>query len=179
MHALEHADADRKALPSASAGKLDVELPYYSKNLLVAAFLASYNPPSRDVATFSLTSAGPMKKRKRGGRLGPGGKAIAKDAKGTGAATKASSDALLQAPQTFGLERLLAIFYTVTGEAVDASAELLGQLSGLISLGLLCKIGNSDHLGDCKLSCRASYSLVQSVAADVRIELARFLHHDS
>ena len=95
------------------------------------------------------------------------------------AATKASSDSLLQAPQTFGLERLLAIFYTLAGEPVDASAELLAQISGLVSLGLLRKIGNSENLGECKMSCRASYTMVQSVAADLRIELARFLHFDS
>lgn len=178
MSSLEQADADPRAT-SGSAGMLDVELPYYSKHLLVAAFLASYNPPSRDVATFSLTSAGPMKKRKRGGRQGPGSKPLASDSRGSGAATKASSDSLLQAPQTFGLERLLAIFYTLAGEPVDASAELLAQVSGLVSLGLLRKIGNSEHLGDCKMSCRASYTMVQSVAADLRIELARFLHVDS
>lgn len=181
MHALEQADAEQGAPASASAGSgmLDVELPYYSKHLLVAAFLASYNPPSRDVATFSLTSTGPMKKRKRGGRQGPGGKHIASDPKGTGAATKASADSLMQAPQVFGLERLLAIFYTLAGDPVDASAELLCQISGLVSLGLLRRVGNTEHLVDCKMSCRASYSLVQSVAADVRIELARFLHYDS
>ena len=91
----------------------DAELPFYSKHLLIAAFLASYNPPSRDVATFSLTSTGVMKKRRRGGSQGPA-TAKAKLAKGgAGVATKASANALLQAPQPFGLERLLAIFYTL------------------------------------------------------------------
>jgi len=98
---------------SGSGRQLDAELPFYSKHLLIAAFLASYNPPSRDVATFSLTSTGVMKKRRRGGSQGPA-TAKAKLAKGgAGVATKASANALLQAPQPFGLERLLAIFYTL------------------------------------------------------------------
>jgi len=58
-----------RAAGAGGGGLLDVELPYYSKHLLVAAFLASFNPPSRDVSTFSLSSSGAMKKRKRGGRL--------------------------------------------------------------------------------------------------------------
>jgi origin recognition complex subunit 5 len=98
---------------SGSGRQLDAELPFYSKHLLIAAFLASYNPPSRDVATFSLTSTGVMKKRRRGGSQGPA-TAKAKLAKGgAGVATKASANTLLQAPQPFGLERLLAIFYTL------------------------------------------------------------------
>ena len=192
--------------------------------------------------------------------------------------------------KTFGLERLLAIFYTLVVHPVDASAELLAEISGLVSLGLVrkvppsclhprlifrkhppstlcgslhqsmpsaaslpdclpvylslrsgasklslhdraqppayclktltmppptptfsscsyathppgaplsflsssvlpvffvfpglcaCQIGNGDQLADCKFACRASYSMVQAVAASVRVELARFLHHDS
>ena len=109
---------------------LDVELPYYSKHLLVAAFLSSYNPASRDVATFSLSSTGPMKKKKRGGREAKGWNASArKGAKGAGDATNTSSDSLLQAPQTFGLERLLAIFYTLVVDPIDASVDLISEVS--------------------------------------------------
>ena len=110
---LEPAKCSSSGSGSGSGRQLDAELPFYSKHLLIAAFLASYNPPSRDVATFSLTSTGVMKKRRRGGSQGPA-TAKAKLAKGgAGVATKASANALLQAPQPFGLERLLAIFYTL------------------------------------------------------------------
>jgi len=43
------------------------DLPYYSKFLLCAAYLASYNPPRADALLF--TKAGEGKKRKRGGGL--------------------------------------------------------------------------------------------------------------
>ena len=46
---------------------VDVELPYHSKHLLLAAFLAAHSPPSRDVASFSLQHAGPMRRKKGGG----------------------------------------------------------------------------------------------------------------
>ena len=208
---------------------LDVELPYYSKHLLVAAFLSSYNPASRDVATFSLSSTGPMKKKKRGGREAKGWNASArKGAKGAGDATNTSSDSLLQAPQTFGLERLLAIFYTLVVDPIDASVDLISEVSlfllpshppctqthrhrhrhtqtqtdtdthrerdtdththththtsgtqvhGLVALGLLRRVGKEEHLGDSKMVCRASFQLVQTVAADVRVDLPRFLHY--
>ena len=42
--------------------------------------------------------------------------------------------------KTFGLERLLAIFYTLVVHPVDASAELLAEISGLVSLGLVRKV---------------------------------------
>lgn len=40
-------------------------LPYYTKFLLIAAFLASYNPPRYDVRYFA--KAGEARKRKKGG----------------------------------------------------------------------------------------------------------------
>lgn len=46
------------------------DLPYYSKYLLCAAYLASYNPSRQDVAFFTKT--GDFKKKRRGG--GGGGK---------------------------------------------------------------------------------------------------------
>ena len=49
-------------------------------------------------------------------------------------------------------------------------------MHGLVALGLLRRVGKEEHLGDSKMVCRASFQLVQTVAADVRVDLPRFLH---
>ena len=51
------------------------------------------------------------------------------------------------------------------------------QVHGLVALGLLRRVGKEEHLGDSKMVCRASFQLVQTVAADVRVDLPRFLHY--
>lgn len=43
----------------------EFELPYYTKFLLLAAFLASYNPPRLDVRYFARS--GEVRTRKKGG----------------------------------------------------------------------------------------------------------------
>ncbi|KAJ1473448.1 origin recognition complex, subunit 5 [Baffinella frigidus] len=85
-------------------GLEELGLPLYSKHLLIAAFLASYSPPARDVATFSLLTTGPMRRKKRGGvhKVVP-----------TGTKAQREGDLLNKPPGVFGLERLLAIFHTV------------------------------------------------------------------
>lgn len=48
------------------------ELPYYSKFLLVSAFLASYNPPRDDARIFSHDSGLKRKKRRAGQKSNKG-----------------------------------------------------------------------------------------------------------
>jgi hypothetical protein len=86
-------------------------------------------------------------------------------------------------PAPFALERLLAIFYTLAMDAAEASADLLSQVAGLVTLGLLRVHGGKDaraqlDLSDPRFVCTAPYALVKSVAADVRVDLGRFIYQE-
>lgn len=71
-HHLRRDHEEVKVLPGGAVGRLtkwnflgDFELPYYTKFLLIAAFLASYNPPRYDVRYFSRNAE--ERRKKRGG----------------------------------------------------------------------------------------------------------------
>ena len=86
--------------PSISnANRLSIELPFYSKFLLIAAFLASYNPAKSD-KRFFVKHHGKQKK--------------------TAMSIKAKEklNSQLTGPKPFPLERLLAIFYNIVEEQV-------------------------------------------------------------
>ncbi|XP_064417512.1 origin recognition complex subunit 5 isoform X3 [Latimeria chalumnae] len=86
-----------------------VELPYYSKFLLIAAYLSSYNPARTD-KRFFLKHHGKMKKTNF----------LKKHEK--------TSNHLL-GPKPFPLDRLLAIFYSIVDRRVAPTAYVFSQLS--------------------------------------------------
>jgi len=86
-------------------------LPYFSKFLLISAYLASYNQPKTD-KRFFLKNAGKIRKRKKAER-GP-------DIKQK-----------MIGPLTFSIDRLMAIFESIT-ESTDRGSQLLSQLKTLI-----------------------------------------------
>lgn len=99
----------------------NLELPFYAKYLLIAAYLASYNPVKDDKRMFVKFHG---KKRKT--------KADIK------AKSKTSEQLNTQmGPKAFTLDRLLAIFYAILGENIGFSNNLLVQLSSLVQLQLL------------------------------------------
>ena len=92
-----------------------LELPYCSKFLLIAAYLASYNPPKTD-KRFFLKNAGKIRKRS--------------NARGPEIKQK------MLGPLTFTIDRLIAIFESIT-ETSDRSATILCQLRTLVKLKLV------------------------------------------
>ena len=93
-----------------------LELPYCSKFLLIAAYLASYNPPKTD-KRFFLKNAGKIRKR-------------AAQARGPDVKQK------MLGPLTFTIDRLIAIFESIT-ETSERSATILCQLRTLVKLKLV------------------------------------------
>lgn len=85
-----------------------VELPYYSKFLLIAAYLASYNPARTD-KRFFLKHHGKIKKTNF----------LKKNEK--------TSNHLL-GPKPFALDRMLAIFYSVVDSRVAPTASIFSQV---------------------------------------------------
>jgi len=89
--------------------KLALDLPYYAKYFLIAAYIASFNSPKYDRQLFVKVS---NKKKKN--------KSISHKSE------KSASE--LVGPKSFSLDRLLAIFYAIIEENTNMTANLLAQV---------------------------------------------------
>ena len=167
---------DRKV----SSQGLSFELPYMSKFLLIAAYVASSNKPTTDRSVFDPGYS------KRGRKS-----AMAMDRQ-----TEAAVEAVLRGPHSFPLERLLHIFYCIyahhgmaDGEYEEESeareesrkhmagelqsAEVLMQLSTLVSQRLLSVTGSP--LDGASYRCNLTEDLAQAIAANLRLSLRDYL----
>ena len=145
--------------------RLNVELPFFTKFLLIAAYIASYNPVKSD-KRFFMKHHGKFKKRvKQSASL---------------AAHKRSSQLL--GPKQFPLDRMLAIFRViadVTEETLRCeggpSADILSQVSSLVSLNLLTHI-ESAGLDTPKYKCNVSLDFIRLVSKNVKFEIHKYLY---
>ncbi|TPX63912.1 hypothetical protein SpCBS45565_g06279 [Spizellomyces sp. 'palustris'] len=139
----------------------DVDLPYYTKFLLIAAFLASYNPPRLDVRFFSKGDVGSRKKK--GGRRGrvssEGGKMRQQ----------------LLGPKAFPIERLLAIFYSILENSLESSIDIYQEIASLVSLRLLVRVTTPDRLDGVKCKCNVGLEFVNAVAKSVKFDVGKYL----
>jgi origin recognition complex subunit 5 len=174
------------ALPSSSQGKkyqgIGTQLPYYSRLLLVAAYLASFNPPRTDQLFFMKAAS--AKRRKKGG-----GTALSKSRPGVSKHRKISRKLL--GPQAFVLERMLAIFHAIKNDAeykgisgrgrelTGGSADLEMGIATLVTLRLLAKVGSVSS-GDAleagtKYRVAVGWEVVRGVARSVGVEAEDYL----
>ncbi|KAG9280482.1 origin recognition complex subunit 5 [Astyanax mexicanus] len=133
-----------------------VELPYYSKFLLIAAYLASYNPARTD-RRFFLKHHGKIKKTNF----------LKKHEK--------TSNHLL-GPKPFPLDRLLAIFYSVVDSRVAPTASVFSQISSLVTLQLLTQVGHDDQLDSPKYKCAVSLDFISAISRTVSFDIVRYLY---
>lgn len=161
---------------------IGTQLPYYSRLLLVAAYLASFNPLRTDQLYFMKSAA--AKRRKRGG-----GTALTKGRPGVTKHRKISRKLL--GPQVFIFERMLAIFHAIkedaddrgrlgTGREVTAgSADVQMAIATLASLRLLVKLGATsatDTLdGGSKYRIAVGWEVVRGIARSVGVEAEDYL----
>lgn len=143
---------------SGVSGRAYVELPVYSKYLVIAAYIASYNPVKSDKRFFSK-NAGKISKRAH----------AAKQKKGE----KTSQHML--GPKQFPLDRLMAIFYTIADVQVQPSVNIFSQLTSLVTLGLLSQTGSSDPLESPKYKCLVSLDFVKSISRSVNFDIMHYL----
>ena len=149
-----------------SYSRLSVELPFFSKYLLIAAYIASYNPVKSD-KRFFMKHHGKFKKR-------------AQRKTASVAAHKRSSQLL--GPKQFPLDRMLAIFCVIVDMEDDslgcmgggASADVLSQISSLVTLNLLTQADNG--LDTPKYKCNVSLDFIRLVAKNVRFEIHKYLY---
>ncbi|XP_015754907.1 PREDICTED: origin recognition complex subunit 5-like [Acropora digitifera] len=135
-----------------------IELPFYTKYLLIAAYLASYNPAHTDKRFFT-------KQGKRG--LSNRAKAAAKGKK---------SNTQLTGPKNFPLDRLMAIFYSIVEDNVVPSASILCQISSLVSLNLLAQVTSDDQIDCPKYKCLVNFQTICDIAKQLKFEIMHYLY---
>jgi origin recognition complex subunit 5 len=156
---------------------IGTQLPFYSRLLLVSAYLASYNPPKTDQLHFMKTSA--AKRRKKGGGTALTPHRISKHRK---------ISRKLLGPQAFILERMLAIFHAIKEDAntrgkrkeeTAGAADIQMAIATLASLRLLVKMGSKDA-GDAleagtKWRVAVGWEVVRGVARSAGVEAEDYL----
>lgn len=142
---------------SVSNRRLHVELPFHSKFLLIAAYLASYNPVKSDKRFFM--------------------KHHGKQRKTLASTRKERTSSQLTGPKAFPLDRMMAIFYSVVDESVRPSANIASQISSLVSLQFLTAVGGADDGLDVpKYKCVVGLDFVTQISKQVQFEIHRYLY---
>jgi len=136
--------------------RLSIELPFYSKFLLIAAFLASYNPAKSD-KRFFVKHHGKQKKTL------------------TSIKSKEKLNSQLTGPKPFPLERLMAIFYNIVEEQVNPTATIYSQVTSLVRLQLLTSVG-LEMIDQPKYKCNVSMDFIRTVAKTVQFDIFKYLY---
>lgn len=136
-----------------------LELPFYAKYLLIAAYLASHNPAKDDKRLF-MKSHGKKTKTMRDVKM----------------KSKVSEQlSTLLGPKPFTFDRLLAIFYSILDDKVGFNNNLLVQITSLVELQLLISLSDSANLDAPKYKCNVSYDFIQRVAKMVGLNIRKYL----
>lgn len=144
-----------KEIESTTRFALSFELPYYAKYMLIAAYLASYNPAKEDKRLF-------MKQKNRRGR-----KTVRKP--------KLVTANIRVGPHNFPISRMLAIFCAILDEKVDINANLLAQIPSMCQLGLITPVGNN-NLDEPKFRCCVCYDFIVVIAKTVGFNIQKYLY---
>ncbi|XP_063011615.1 origin recognition complex subunit 5 isoform X2 [Melospiza melodia melodia] len=152
---LQHDGGEPGQLKGLSA-HTHVELPYYSKFLLIAAYLASYNPVRTDKRFFlkhhgKIRKTNFMKKHEK------------------------TSNHLL-GPKPFPLDRLLAILYSIVDNRVAPTANIFSQITSLVTLQLLSMVGQNDQLDGPRYKCTVSLDFIRAIARTVNFDIIKYLY---
>ncbi|RZF46055.1 hypothetical protein LSTR_LSTR004768 [Laodelphax striatellus] len=133
-----------------------LDLPYFAKHFLVAAFLASHNHAKTDRRLFAKSHGRKQRKRVV---VGAGRKENAVDA--------------LLGPRSFSLDRLFAIFYSLLDQRTNLTASLMTQISSLVELGFLVRQGDGLELP--KYKALVGLDCVEPVARTIGLNVQRYM----
>ncbi|KAK9369598.1 origin recognition complex subunit 5 C-terminus-domain-containing protein [Lipomyces kononenkoae] len=144
------------------------DMTVYSKYLLCAAYLASYNKPRFDIRLFSR-----IRENRR--RIRNATKHKFKD--------KINSRNF--APSPFEYERLLAIFQCLVPDKIDSVTDIQTQFATLVSLKLITRAGiGSDSSGASsvdilesrtKWRVNVSWDIALQIARDIKLQIENYL----
>lgn len=137
---------------------LSFDLPAYAKFLLIAAYIASYNPPAEDKRIF-MRDMGQKKRRK----------------KSANKRLKDKVSLMREGPKSFPLRRMFAIFCAISDEPMDMNAILLTQVPSMCKLGLLSLVGDN-NIDEPKYKCSVNFEFVMVISKTVGFELKKYLY---
>jgi len=152
------------------------ELPFFGKVLLVAFYMASYNPADFD----SILFGGKKKRRSRKKRAST---ATAEDQSGAANSKPrpGTNDIAFVGPKTLSLERGRWLFRALltdlrgSAEAEKAAFGIHRYLESLVSLRLVVKCTDERELSDIKYKCVAGKSFCEAVARNLGLDLDKYL----
>lgn len=138
-----------------------LELPYYGKYLLIAAFLASHNSAKQDKRLFVKHHG---KQRKRMQTVNAKMKMAEKMSTSLG-------------PKSFSIDRLLAIFYAILDEKVGLTCNLLSQISTLVHLKLLSFASGENNVmdGSSRMQCTVGLEFILYIGRVVGFNVREYL----
>jgi len=147
---------DFRPLGTVNVNRITVELPYYSKFLLIAAYLASYNPQKSD-KRFFVKHHGKQRK--------------------TTAMIKAKEklNSQLTGPKQFPMDRMLAIFYNIVEDRVNPTANIYSQITSLVHLQLLTAVG-LEQMDQPKYRCNVNLDFVRNICRTVQFDIYKYLY---
>jgi len=150
------------------------ELPFDTKLLLIAAFIASSNPPDHDSVLFGSGKNKKKKKRKRKAQFNEAGQP--RD-------PRLDLPQHLLGPRPFELERLLKIFRALVESFKEErhhenayAAATYTQIATLTTLKLLTRVTRPEELSNPRLKCAATAEHVRCVAKTLDFALDRYLY---
>nr|XP_022297025.1 origin recognition complex subunit 5-like [Crassostrea virginica]XP_022297026.1 origin recognition complex subunit 5-like [Crassostrea virginica]XP_022297027.1 origin recognition complex subunit 5-like [Crassostrea virginica] len=152
---LEESDVGKMITQQGLSSRTHVELPYYSKYLLIAAYLASYNPAKSDKKFFSKHSDKQKKKLLK---------------------KQERTNNHMLGPKPFPLDRLMAVFYAIVEGKVAPTANIFMQITSLVSVHLLAQVAGDDQIDVPKYKCLVSLDFIKSVARTVNFDVIRYLY---
>ncbi|KAK3246851.1 hypothetical protein CYMTET_43631 [Cymbomonas tetramitiformis] len=162
---------------SPQVDRLDVDLPWWSKVLLLASYVAARTPADMDKHAFNGAQEDDV--------AGAGGKRKRASSLSLDRRTEQARAASLSGPRSFRLERLLNIFRRIALDADSSdrgvskhdllSADIFVQISSLVSLKLLDRIGTNVLDGTCQYYCNIGEELCQRIAKNVKIPIENYL----
>ncbi|KAF1329617.1 Origin recognition complex subunit 5, partial [Globisporangium splendens] len=142
--------------------------------LIIAGYLASFNPQDTDT-NFLSSSGGGARRKKR-----------AKKSDQPSAATVEQISQLLIGPRIFKLQRLLAIYLNLRAEASaditdqfsvnEAREDIFTHLATLVRMQLFQRTSPPNMLDDIKFRCLADSRFVQETARFLRFPLESYLN---
>ena len=144
------------------------ELPYYAKWILIAAYLASFNPVKMD-ALYFMKSTEKKRKKKGGGTARSGGGRASQHRK---------VPRHLLAPSAFTLDRLLGILHAILPHDLRSTIDVYTQIATLTGLRLLARssgLGSSDPLEGKWRVGTVSREYVQALARSLKFDVVDYI----
>lgn len=139
---------------------VNTPLPFYAKYLLIAAYLASYNPAKEDKRLFTKNHG---KKRKTLTQM-----------KMKNKVTELLNTQL--GPKPFTFDRLLAIFFSILEDKVGLCSNVMSQLSSLVQMQLLTTVGDGINLDGQKFKCNVDLEHMQIICKTVGFNIRKYLY---